>query len=99
MDSDRTITVSEETARLIREKLDDGSFASAADVVEAAMDALRREAEYRAEDLAWIKAEIKASIEDTGPGYSSEEVFAEIRQRLEAKQTGGFHEEPAGPLE
>lgn len=96
---DRRITVSEEAARLIREKVEDGRFSSPADVVDAAMHALEQEERDRAEDLAWVKARIRASIEDLGPGYSSEEVFGDIRRRLQAKETGGFHEAPSGPLE
>ena len=97
---DRIIAVSEETARLIRGKVEDGSFASASDVVEAAMDAMAREDEDRTERLAMIKARVKASIEDLGPGYTGEEVFGGIRERLMAKAgAGGFHEDPSRPME
>ena len=93
------IAVSADLARLIHDKVAEGSYGSPAEVVEAAMQALEREARDRAEDLAWVKAQIRASIEDPGPDYSSEEVFGDIRRRLEAKAAGGFHEAPARPLE
>lgn len=102
MDSvdDRTIDVSEETARLIREKVQDGSFGSAAEVVEAAMEAMAREEDDLAERAATIKDRIKVSMEDLGPGYSSEEVFGGIKDRLMTRaREEGFHEDPSRPLE
>lgn len=82
---DRKITVSEETARLIREKVEDGSFASAAEVMSAAMEALRREAEDHAERLASIKARIKASLEDPRPRVPLDEAFDRVRTRLQER--------------
>ena len=82
---DRKITVSEETARLIHEKVDDGSFASPADVVDAAMQALAREAEEHAERLAMIKARIRASVEDPRPRVPLDEAFDRVRKRLEER--------------
>ena len=80
---DRQITVSDETARLIQEKVEDGSFASPAEVVDVAMQAMEREERNRAEDVAWVKAQIRASIEDTRPGYSTEEMREHFRQLYE----------------
>ncbi len=82
---DRKITVSEETARLIREKLDSGSFDSAADVVGAAMEALGREEESQAAGLAEIRARIKASVDDPRPRVPMEAAFDRVLGRLKTK--------------
>lgn len=77
-----TIAVSAETARDIREMVEAGDYASADDVVRAALGALAAEAADEADRLAWIKAQIRASIEDPGPGYSSEEVRQHLDEML-----------------
>lgn len=79
---DRTITVSEETARLIHERVDDGSFASPAKVIGAAMEALKREERENAKHFAAVKARIKASVEDPRPPVPLEEAFERICGRL-----------------
>ena len=77
-----TIAVSVETARLIRQKIEAGSHASADELVRAALDALAREAADEDDRLAWIKARIRASFEDRRPGYSSEEVRQHLDELL-----------------
>ena len=79
---DRKITVSEETARVIREKVEEGSFSSPSEVVEAAMQALEREARDRADRLVSIKARIQASIEDPRPAVPIEQAFERILRPL-----------------
>lgn len=94
-----SVTVTAAMARDIREKVESGSYASASEVVRAALRVLKKDEEEHAERIASIKARIKASIDDPGPGHTSEEVFGRLRARLEAKAAGGFHEEPSDPLE
>ena len=77
-----TIVVSAETARDIRRMIEAGDFASTDDVVQAALAALVADTEDKADRLAWIKAQIRASVEDTRPGYSSEEVRQHLDQML-----------------
>lgn len=91
---DRRIEVSDETARLIREKVEDGSFASPAEVIEAAMAAMAHQEEDRAERLLEMKARIRASAEDTRPGYSSEEMRKHFRELYE-KAAGKRHDSAA----
>ncbi|MFI0843156.1 type II toxin-antitoxin system ParD family antitoxin [Mesorhizobium sp. IMUNJ 23232] len=93
-----SVTVTPAMARMIREKVEDGSYGSASEVVRAALRALRRDDEEHEERMASIRARIKASIEDKGPGYTGEEVIDNIRRRYEAR-AGGLHEDSAGPLE
>lgn len=94
-----SITVTPAMARLIRQKVEDGSYGSASEVIRAAMRAFQRDEEEYSARIASIRARIRASVEDTGPTHSSEEVFTELRSRYESKAAGGFHEAPSGPLE
>ncbi|MGX5841907.1 type II toxin-antitoxin system ParD family antitoxin [Mesorhizobium sp. ArgA1] len=75
-----SVTVTPAMARMIREKVEDGSFGSASEVIRAALRAFQREEEEYAERLASIRARVKASIEDTRPGYSGEKVRGHLRE-------------------
>jgi antitoxin ParD1/3/4 len=82
-DNSRSIPVSAATAERIRGQIAATDFASEDEVIQAALEALERQTRDRADDLAWIKARIKASVEDTRPGYSSEEMSQHLRQLFE----------------
>ncbi|MER8631209.1 type II toxin-antitoxin system ParD family antitoxin [Mesorhizobium opportunistum] len=75
-----SVTVTPAMARMIREKVEDGSFGSASEVIRAALRAFQREEEEHAERLASIRARVKASIEDTRPNLSAEEVRERLRK-------------------
>lgn len=75
-----SITVTAAQARLIREKVEDGSFGSASEVIRAALRSFQRDEEEHAERLAVIKAKIKASIDDPRPNRSSSQVRAHLNQ-------------------
>ncbi|MER9059151.1 type II toxin-antitoxin system ParD family antitoxin [Mesorhizobium sp. M0698] len=74
-----SITVTPAMARMIREKVEDGSFGSVSEVIRAALRAFQHEEEEHAERMASIRARVKASIEDTRPGYTGEEVRDHLR--------------------
>ena len=93
-----SVTVTASMARDIRDKVETGSYASASEVVRAALRALQREEEEHVERLAAIKARIRASIDDKGSGHTGDEVLESIRRRHDVGY-GGLHESPAGPLE
>ena len=75
-----SVTVTPTQARLIREKVEDGSFGSASEVIRAALRAFQREEEEHAERIATIKARIKASVEDPRPNLSSKQVRAQLQR-------------------
>ena len=75
-----SVTVTSAQARLIREKVEDGSFGSASEVIRAALRAFQREEEEHAERIASIKARIKASVEDPRPNLSSKQVRAQLQR-------------------
>ena len=75
-----SVTVTPTQARLIREKVEDGSFGSASEVIRAALRAFQREEEEHAERIASIKARIGASVEDPRPNLSSKQVRAQLQR-------------------
>ncbi|RUU87750.1 MAG: type II toxin-antitoxin system ParD family antitoxin [Mesorhizobium sp.] len=75
-----SITVTPAMARMIREKVEDGSFGSASEVIRAALRAFQREEEEHAERMASIRARVQASIEDTRPNHSGEEIRDHLRE-------------------
>jgi antitoxin ParD1/3/4 len=75
-----SVTVTPTQARLIRQKVEDGSFGSASEVIRAALRAFQREEEEHAERIASIKARLKASIEDSRPNLSSKQVRAQLQR-------------------
>jgi antitoxin ParD1/3/4 len=75
-----SITVTPAMARLIRDKVESGSFGSASEVIRAALRAFQREEEEHAERIASIRARIEASVEDPRPNLSSKQVRAQLRR-------------------
>ena len=75
-----SVTVTPAMARLIRDKVEDGSFGSASEVIRAALRAFQREEEEHAERIASIKARIRASVEDPRPNLSSKQVRAQLQR-------------------
>lgn len=75
-----SITVTATQAKLIREKVEQGSFGSASEVIRAALRAFEREEEEHAERIASLKARIKASVEDPRPNLTSKQVRAQLRR-------------------
>ena len=76
------ITVTPAMARMIREKVEDGSFGSASEVIRAALRAFRREEDEHAERIASIRARVKASIEDPRPAVPLDQAMAQVRERI-----------------
>jgi antitoxin ParD1/3/4 len=77
-----SVTVTPAMARMIREKVEDGSFGSASEVIRAALRAFQREEEEHAERLASIRARVKASIEDPRPAVPLDQAMAQVRERI-----------------
>lgn len=77
-----SVTVTAAMARDIRDKIEFGNYASASEVIRAALRALGREEEEHAERMASIKARIRASVEDARPAVALDQAFERIRDRL-----------------
>jgi antitoxin ParD1/3/4 len=74
-----SITVTPAMAKMIREKVENGSFASASEVVRPALRAFQRDEEEHVEHLAGLRARINAALDDPGPRYSGLEVREHLR--------------------
>lgn len=90
-----SVTVPSDMAQLIRDKVEDGSYKSADDVVRAALRAFSREEDDHAERIASIKARIKASVEDTRPAVSLDEAFRRVNRHISDLATE--RDDPAPP--
>lgn len=88
-----SVTVTPAMARMIREKVDDGSFGSASEVIRAALRAFQREEDEHAERIASIRARVKASIEDTRPAVPLDEAIDRVKKRI--SQLAQDHDDPA----
>ncbi|RUU53786.1 type II toxin-antitoxin system ParD family antitoxin, partial [Mesorhizobium sp. M2C.T.Ca.TU.009.01.2.1] len=74
-----SVTVTPAMARMIREKVDDGSYGSASEVIRAALRAFQREEEEHAERMAAIRARVKASLEDKRPAVPLDEAIHRVK--------------------
>ncbi|ESY85303.1 type II toxin-antitoxin system ParD family antitoxin [Mesorhizobium australicum] len=77
-----SVTVTPAMARTIRERVEDGSFGSASEVIRAALHAFQCEEEEHAERMASIRARVKASIEDTRPAIPLNEAIDRVKDRI-----------------
>ena len=64
-----------EQLRVVEEFVQNGSYSSPDEVIQAALRALERE---EADTNAWLMEIAKESLADPGPDIPAEEVFAEI---------------------
>ncbi|MEW9835976.1 type II toxin-antitoxin system ParD family antitoxin [Mesorhizobium marinum] len=88
-----SVTITPAQARLIRSRVEDGTYGSASEVIRAALRAFQRDEEEHAERIASIRARLTASIEDPSPNLSGEQVRAHL-QRI-AGQYGGSTDDSA----
>ncbi|TPI49818.1 type II toxin-antitoxin system ParD family antitoxin [Mesorhizobium sp. B2-9-1] len=88
-----SVTVTPAMARLIREKVEDGSYGSASEVIRAALRAFQREEEEHAERMASIRARVKASLEDKRPSVPLDEAIDRVKNRISQLAQG--HDDPA----
>ncbi|TPM31499.1 type II toxin-antitoxin system ParD family antitoxin [Mesorhizobium sp. B2-3-4] len=77
-----SITVTPAMARMIRAKVEDGSFGSASEVIRAALRAFQREEDEHAERMAAMRARVKRSIENKRPDVPLGEAIEKVRKRI-----------------
>jgi Arc/MetJ-type ribon-helix-helix transcriptional regulator len=73
-----SVALNPETLRLIEERMRRGGYASADDVVRAALASLDQQADFEPGELDWLLAVADAEI-DRDELLDGEEVFREIR--------------------
>ncbi|SUS06661.1 conserved hypothetical protein [uncultured Defluviicoccus sp.] len=76
-----SITLPTDMARMIREKVAQGAYASNSEVIREGLRMLQEAEALRAQKLAWMREKIEESRNDPRPAVPAEEVF----DRLEAK--------------
>lgn len=87
MDREITITVSDEEARLIDERVRSGDFASPADVVRAALDWFAgANADVDADALRQLVEEAKS---DPSPDIPADEAFEQVRRYIRSRGESG----------
>jgi len=85
MDHDITITLTEDDARLIDERVKSGAFASPSEVVAAALGQLVDHEEQLEAETQSLRRKIKASLDDPRPVLSGDEVLEGMRRRQQAR--------------
>lgn len=76
-----SITLPADMARMIREKVAQGAYASNSEVIREGLRMLQDAEALREQKLAWMREKIQESLDDPRPPVPADEVF----DRLEAK--------------
>jgi antitoxin ParD1/3/4 len=76
-----SITLPTDMARMVREKVEQGSYASNSEVIREGLRMFQEAEALREQKLAWMREKIQESLDDPRPPVPAEEVF----DRLEAK--------------
>lgn len=76
-----SITLPREMARMIREKVEAGDYASNSEVVREALRLLQAQDAIKAEKLAALRDKVHRSIEQGGPSLDADEVFDRLKSR------------------
>lgn len=79
-----SITVTDEHARMLREQVAKGRFASVSELVREALRSLEREEREFEEGLEEIRARVHRSLDDPRPSISSEQVRSRLEKRHSA---------------
>ena len=83
MNQKLNITLPTEVIDAINNRVDAGTYASASDVVEAAMQALLEQDDDYAARIAAIRARVQASLDDPRPRLTVDQVRARIDAFIE----------------
>jgi antitoxin ParD1/3/4 len=82
-----SITLPREMARVIREKVAAGEYASNSEMIREALRLLQAEDAIRAEKLAALRQKINRSIAAGGPSLEADEVFERLKVRRKSAIT------------
>ena len=75
-----SITIPANLARIVRQKVESGAYASNSEVIRDALRAWQEREMDRDRRLAKIRQDIEEAINDPRPSIPAEEVFARLRQ-------------------
>ena len=87
MDKELTVTITEEEARLIDEQVHSGAFASADEVVRAALDTFARAEAKEREEMERLRRLIQESFDDPRQNVPLKEAFERVRAHIKELET------------
>lgn len=76
-----SITLPRDMAKMIRDKVSSGAYASNSEVIREALRLLQEQESMRAQKLAALRDKVARAIETGGPSLSADEVFERLEQR------------------
>lgn len=76
-----TVTLSSDLATALRDRVADGEYATASEIVREALREWTRRRDQEQHDLNALRDLIREG-DESGPGIPAEEVFAELRQLI-----------------
>lgn len=77
-----SITLPDKLARLVREKVESGMYASNSEVIREALRVFREQEEIKEQKINWLRSELQKSIDDPRPSIDASEVFAKLEERF-----------------
>ncbi len=78
-----SISLTEKHAAAIRARVESGEYASASEVIRAALRVLEEDEQRYQEQLEAIRKRVRASLDDPRPSLSMEEVDAHLEELFE----------------
>ena len=77
-----SITLTPQMAKIVRDSVASGRFASASEVIRDAMRVWQQREKEHEEVIASIRARVQASLDDPGASLPLDEAFNEVRGRI-----------------
>lgn len=76
-----SITLPYELARMVKEKVDSGTYSSNSEVIREGLRLLQDQEAIKLEKLAALRETINRSLDDGGPSLDAEDVFNRLEER------------------
>ena len=73
-----SITLPDELARLVRDKVESGNYASNSEVIREALRLFKEQETLKEQKLEWLRSELKKSLDDPRPSIDAADTFARL---------------------
>ncbi|NKB58274.1 MAG: type II toxin-antitoxin system ParD family antitoxin [Alphaproteobacteria bacterium] len=77
-----SITLPGELARLVRDKVATGAYASNSEVIREALRLLKEQEAIKEQKMEWLKSELQKSIDDPRPSVDASDTFSKLEARF-----------------
>jgi len=77
-----SITLPGELARLVRDKVAAGSYASNSEVIREALRLLKDQDAIKEQKVEWLRSEMQKSVDDPRPSVDATDTFAKLEARF-----------------